>query len=236
MDLQQKRAAHTILHSLKGARIHILLALFIEARPTAQDILATIVPYSERTIRADLKFLEHQGYIERVHYRAWQLPNRNQLPLPGFEFLPGPSSLQAETANSAASAHVHTTTTTTLNKSNKNIVSSSTVPPETAEFAVSAELKAVLDELRIGGEAILAEYWPRIAACEWVTPRYLRATAARINERDDAYRNAGFFVHCVLAHDPEPEEWHECCNGLGGHRPNCAQRYLQGPYADLVEH
>lgn len=245
MNAEQKQRAHTILRDLKGARISILLALFVEAMPTTQEKLALVVPYSTRTIRDELKFLEHNNYVQRVHYRAWQLPNGNQLPLPGFEHLASgragalPPGGEAEAADFAASAYVRTTTTNppeaadfAASEPNQTVVVSSIVEAETADFAVSAipaEIRAALVNIRINGEAVNANKWPELIAeyqqmaGKSLTARYLHATAARINQHSEPkYRNAGFFVHCVRQGDEEPQ-WCEECGGLSGvHDSTCA--------------
>ena len=258
MDAEQKQRAHTILRDLKGARISILLALFVEAMPTTQEKLALVVPYSTRTIRDELKFLEHNNYVQRVHYRAWQLPNGNQLPLPGFEHLASgragslPPGGEAEAADFAASAYVRTTTTSPPeaanfagSEPNQAVVVSNKVRAKAADFAASeipAEIRAALVDIRINGEAINTSRWPeltnaqQLVSGEPVTARYLRATAARVNQHPKVqYRNSGFFVHCVLSGDEEPEGWCEACDGLGGqHNHGCRLKYVTGKYADLV--
>jgi hypothetical protein len=187
MNIDQKQRAHTILRDLKGARISILLALFVETLPTTQEKLSMVVPYSTRTIRDELKFLEMNGYVERVHYRAWKLPGNNQLPLPGFEYLapgragalppgnPEPANSAgsgAEPANSAVSAYVRTTTTIPPEAANSagsdngdSVVVGSIVEAETANSAASgipAEIRAALVDIRINGEAVNVNKWSEL--------------------------------------------------------------------------
>ncbi len=244
MDAEQKQRAHTILRDLKGARISILLALFIEAMPTNQKKLAQLVPYSVRTVRDELEFLELGGYVERVHHRLWKLPGNNQLPLPGFEHLVSgragslPPGGDAEAAKSAASALSTTTTVPSIEAAKfagseiQTTVVGSIVEDETAKSAVSwipAEIRAALVEIRINGQAIGTEKWPELANArrqvtgEPVTAHYLQAMAARVRQHPkEQYRNTGFFIHCVRQGDEEPK-WCEECNSLGGaHAPRCA--------------
>lgn len=226
---RRKRAALAKLRDLQGPPLAVLFTMLIVRRPVTKSFLSMALRLDEKTVSGAVDFLEFEGHINRIHYRAWAL-NNGQLTLPGFAIgllnadVP---VLQAETGESPVSA-VRTTTTTLIENSINNNVSSSssTVCDETGESPVSGEIETVLLELRIGGEAINRNQFQRLAACEWATPRYLRAMAARINAHTkESYRNVGFFIHCVTAHDPEPE-WHECCDGIGGHRPNCYRRYI----------
>lgn len=149
-----------------------------------------------------------------------------------------------ETSNFDVSGPTTTTCTSTMHE--KEVVVGRVEPPETSKFDVSGpppsscpeDLAAAFRDAGLG-----QNIWPELAAYPWVSPRYVRAMAARIRAHPDpARRNTGFLIHCIRSGDPEPD-WCEDCDALGGdHRPGCPRyvaphmRYIAGKYADRVDH
>jgi hypothetical protein len=108
------------------------------------------------------------------------------------------------------------------------------------EAQAQRELAAVRALRAAGiGEPVRAQ----LAALPHVTPLYVRAMAARVqNHHEENKRNTSFLVHIIRAADPMPDYCDECSALDGEHAEHCSQykspyeHYVSGPYADLIDH
>jgi hypothetical protein len=193
----------TLLRSIKGAPLSILVALFLSVDPIGHDYLCRVTGYSKDSVTNGLQILNDLGLASPLpgkRYCGWMLSAKAKQ----LELFAGSPNFQ------------DSNNTTTSDEHSLTILSSSSTPSESVfsglEMSEKLEITKELRNAKIYGITAM-----KLAKDPFITLDYVKAHIAKAKrEKTDT----ALLIYRMKEHDPMPEdetdEWKSDAHGKYG--------------------
>lgn len=206
---------HTLLRELKGAPLSVLISLFLAHQSVGTEYLCADTGYSDKPVARALRYLRETGRITQTgRFDGWQLAEGYQLPL-GFDLLENNSS------RNYSDSRPTTTALSTLLNLNTSSYDSHVTSSSSNNSSRNYSDSNINDLLQAAG--IREPTATRLAALDWATAEYVSAHIAKAKADGIGIR---LLIHRIREHDPIPKV----------DDSNNYHRYIEGEFADFIEH
>lgn len=197
----------SLIRTLKGAPLSILLILRITGQPVSASFLVAMSGYTDKPITSGLEFLKELGFVSKLDRYHWQITGQiQQLPL---------SLDDLSTRNYSESTP--TTATATIVQYSDSRGDAEAAAPLTRNNSESSRIRSLLSQSGIGEPTASA-----LAVLDHVTFDYV---SAHIQQAAHDHISINLLIHRIRSCDPMPPPV-----------DNDRQRYITGQFSHLVIH